>query len=864
MEMVQGARTGTEFGDNWVRSACTLCLNRCGILAHVNEDEVVDKILGDPANPHNHGRTCAKGDSGFEGLTDPDRITRPLKRTNPDKGIGVDPGWVEISWDEALDEIADRLRETVADDPEKILYTSFDAFHLRGALAASWVTGLGMPGYSTWSAAIFCGNNVHGIAYMNQNAFEGTPDPTYSNYILNFGSQFGSVVHYDTMHATRELSERRSDVKLVSIDPVCSSAAAAADEWVPIRPGTDAALILGMVDQLINELDIYDAEFLKRFTNAAYLVGPDGRYLRAAGTDKPLVWDANNGAQPFDAGTDDAALTGTFQVHGVDARPGFQVLKDHVRSYTPEYVESITTVPADTVRRLAREFGEAARIGETIEIDGVELPYRPATAIWYRGLSAHKHSMLNGLSIILLPTLVGGLDVPGGLLGDPWGLMGKVKDRTYTAAASPEGLISQGFIGGGRVGGLYPPRKTRKPQTTEMFELMPCAPYGTVFSLLNSEEPELFGAPPFPSMMINFQSNMMKTSGPPDIVERFIKRIPFVACIARRFEETTMMADIVLPDLHYLERLTPFVFQHLNSGDGRHSVYGSKPVVPSKMEGPVPDQPYVDAMQIYLELGKRSGTLGDIYEAFNTIAKMKDEYKLDPDGEYTYFEICDRWLKNTFGPDKGLEWHLEDGLWTDDKTVQEKYPRPFFDARAQIYFEFMLRAKDDLEATVAELGIPWETDDYQPVPDWKPGPAYERTAPYDLFVTNMKVPNHALSHTHKNPILKTLSTRHNDLRSVWIHPETAAGRGIADGDEVRIETSQGRRQTATARVTQLVHPEVLATQGCGGGWTKLSDSDEVNFNALLNIDVDHIDFVSGALDSAIAADVSKITDGGAS
>ncbi len=862
MDQVVGVRSGTALGDGWVRSACTICLNRCGILAHVDEDEVVDKILGDPENPHNHGRTCAKGDSGFEGLTDADRITRPLKRSNPEKGIGVDPKWVEISWDEALDTIADKLRETVADDPEKILYTSFDAFHLRGALAAAWVTGLGMPGYSTWSAAIFCGNNVHGISYMNQNAFEGTPDPSHSKYILNFGSQYGSVVHYDTMHATRELSERRSDVNLVSIDPVCSAAAAAADEWVPIRPGTDAALILGMVDQLINELDIYDAEFLKQFTNAAYLVGPDGRYLYEAGSEKPLVWDANKGAQPFDAGTEDAALTGTFDVDGTEARPGFQVLKDHVRSYTPEYVESITTVPADTVRRLAREFGEASCIGETIEIDGVELPYRPATVIWYRGLSAHKHSMLNGLAIILLPTLMGSLDVPGGLLGDPWGLVGKVKDRTYTSAASPEGLISQGFIGGGRVGGLYPPRKTRKPQTTEMFELMPVAPYGTVFSLLNSEQPDLFGAPPFPSMMINFQSNMMKTSGPPDIVERFVKRIPFVACIARRFEETTMMADIVLPDLHYLERLVPFVYQHLASGDGRLAVYGSKPVVASKMEGPVPGEPYVDAMQIYLELGRRSGTLSDIYDAFNTIAKLKDEYKLDVDGQYSYTEICDRWLKNTLGPDKGLEWHLEDGLWTDDKTIQEKYPRPFFDARAQIYFEFMLRAKDDLEATVAELGIPWETDDYQPVPDWKPGPAYERTAPYDLFVTNMKVPNHALSHTHKNPILRSLSSRHNDLRSVWINPETAAGRGIADGDRVEIETSQGRKQTATARVTQLVHPEVLGTQGCGGGWTTHSDSDEINFNALLNIDVDHIDFVSGALDSCIAANVRKVTEGG--
>ena len=861
METIQGARTGTAYGDGWVRSACTICMNRCGILAHVNEDEVVDKILGDPENPHNHGRTCAKGDAGFEGLTDQDRITTPLRRTNPEKGVGVDPRWVPISWDEALDEIAEKLRETIADDPEKILYTSFDIYHLRGALAASWVTGLGMPGYSTWSAAIFCGNNVHGILYMNQNAFESNPDPIYSRYILNFGSQFGSVVHYDTMHATHALSVRRSDVKLVSIDPVCSSAAAVADEWVPIRPGTDAALILGMVDQLINELGIYDREFLKNFTNAAYLVGGDGRYVRDPANGKPLVWDEENGAQPFDAGTANAALTGVYEVDGAEVRPGFQILADHVRSYTPEYVESVTTVPAATVRRLAKEFGEAACIGQTIEIDGVELPYRPATVAWYRGLSAHKHCMLNGLAIILLPTLVGSIDVPGGMLGDPWGLIGKVKDRNYTSTATADGLISQGFIGGGRVGGLYPPRPTGPPRTTEMWELLPCAPYGTVFSLLNSEQPELFGSPPFPSMMINFQSNMMKTSGPPEVVERFIKRIPFVVAISRRFEETTMMADIVLPDLHYLERLTPLVYQHLASGDSPHAAFGAKPVVSSTIEGPVPGEPYVDAMQIYLELSRRAGRLPHLYEAFNNIAKMREPYRLDPDGEYSYFEICDRWLKNTLGDDKGLDWHLADGLWTDEKTVQQKYPRPFFDARAQVYFEFMVDAKEDLERTVEQLGIPWETDDYQPVPDWKPGPAYERTAPHDLFVTNMKVPNHALSHTHKNSILSTLSSRHNDLKSVWINSKTAAARGISHGDRVVIETTGGRRQTATARVTQLVHPEVLATQGCGGGWSNGSSGDEVNFNALLNIDVEHIDFVSGALDSAIAVNVRRLETG---
>jgi anaerobic selenocysteine-containing dehydrogenase len=156
-----------------------------------------------------------------------------------------------------------------------------------------------------------------------------------------------------------------------------------------------------------------------------------------------------------------------------------------------------------------------------------------------------------------------------------------------------------------------------------------------------------------------------------------------------------------------------------------------------------------------------------------------------------------------------------------------------------------------------ELGIPWDTSDYLALPDFKPCPSFEHPPPHDLYLMNLKLPQHALSHTHRNPLLTALSARHGDLSSVMIHPRTADGLGIADGDRVVVETFEGRSHGAWARVTNLVHPQVLATQGCGGGWAKGSNRDEVNFNALLSIDEDHIDFVSGALDSCISARVYR-------
>ncbi len=844
-------------GEDWVRTTCIICLNRCGILAHRTEDGYVDKILGDPENPHNEGKTCAKGNSGMEGIAPEVRVTTPLRRTNPERGIGIDPGFTPISWEEALGEIARRMKKIRAEDPLRLLLVTFDAFHLRGSFLPALLTGFGSPSFSAGGASLFCGNSVHGIHYLAQNAFEGIPDPTYAEYIMHFGSQFGSVVHYETMKSTRELAGRRpGKLKQVVVDLACAAAASRAEEWVPIRPGTDAALILGMVNLMINENGHYDEPFLRKFTNAPYLVGGNELYVRDPETDKPLVWDAAaQSAKPFDADVGEFALEGSHEVEGKPARTAFQALKDHVKRYTPEFVEEVTTVPRESVRRLAREFGEAARIGETIEIDGVELPFRPATVSWYRGLSAHKHSFLAGLAINLLPTLIGGLDVPGGLLGTPYSSMGKAGlGARYQCTESPDGLLT----GQTRtdVSGCYPPRKARPPLTPEMFELLPVAPYGGVFYLLNSEKEDVYKPPPFPEMLIQYHSNLVKTSGPPDVMERFLKRIPFTVSIMRRLEETAEFADIVLPDLHHLERLVPFVNNNIGAGEGLHTTYGAKPVVHPPFEHPF-EGDYVDVMQIFLELARRVGFLGDFYEALNIITGLKGEYRLDPQGEYTYPEIVDRFLKNELGKNKGLQWFLDDGLWTKEKAVEDKYPGPFVTPRRQIYYEFMKPAGEDVRRVTRELGIPWETEDYQVLPDWKPGPAHNRPPPYNLYVTNMKVPNHALSHTHRNPLLLFLSARQNDLRTVWINTRTAAERGIKDGDGVVIQTFHGKQQRAVANVTELVHPEVLATQGCGGGWMDPATRQEVNFNALLTVDEDHIDFLNGALESAVSARIFK-------
>ena len=128
-------------------------------------------------------------------------------------------------------------------------------------------------------------------------------------------------------------------MKIIAIDPVLSTTAAKADEWLPIKPGTDCAFILAMIYIILHELNIYDIIFLKEMTNSPYLVGPDGYWLRDKQTAKAQVWDPiDKKPKTFDnTGIKDVALEGSFEIEGIQGKPAFQLLKDHIKQYTPEW-----------------------------------------------------------------------------------------------------------------------------------------------------------------------------------------------------------------------------------------------------------------------------------------------------------------------------------------------------------------------------------------------------------------------------------------------------------------------------------------------------------------------------------------------
>src|SRR3990170_623401 len=282
---------GKALDDAWIPSSCALCYGSCSILAH-RVDGVVVKVEGNPASEVGKGRQCGKGMAGLISHYDPNRLTTPLRRTNPNKGVDEDPRWKEISWDEALDEIAAVLKRVRADDPRKLLTQRTTTVTASRIPMRAFASAFGTPNTTEAGGGLHCGNGAHTIAGLMHASWSVVPDFEYCNYAIYFGASKGhGAGHASASNMALAANARARGMKMVVVDPMANFAAAKASEWVPIRTGTDGALALSMCNVLVNELGIYDGAYLQARTNAPYLIGPDQLYLRDPETAKPLVWD---------------------------------------------------------------------------------------------------------------------------------------------------------------------------------------------------------------------------------------------------------------------------------------------------------------------------------------------------------------------------------------------------------------------------------------------------------------------------------------------------------------------------------------------------------------------------------------------
>ncbi len=843
----------TIWEDKWIPSVCTICYGGCAIKAHRVNGTIV-KIEGNPDSPTGSGRLCAKGLAGMMFLYDPHRVNTPLRRSNPQKGMGLDPGWEPISWDQALDEICAKLKKIYEEDPRQLTVQLTTTLAPSSLLMFPFAWAFGSP--NTWVAGggIHCGNGAHSAGGITHASWSIVPDFAHCNYALYFGASKGhGAGHAATPNIAQAADARDRGMRMVVVDPMANFAAAKANEWVPIRVGTDAALALAMANCLINDYDLVDRDYLRTYTNAIYLIRPDGTYARDAESGTALVWDGENGrAIPYNdpASKTAAVLAGSFEVNGETCRPAFELLAEHLKSYTPERGEEITGVAAATIKRLAREFGEAARIGSTIVLDGVTLPYRPASAIFFRGAQGHKNSMYNCFAIDLLNQIVGAADVVVGTLGFNRVCHGHPESGRpkYQPRADRDGMMAVGSWMLAHV--PYPVADPRKPDSIGFIELFPLSHVSPIMA--SSDQQQLwrnFDLPYRPKIMLNYGANSVMSVGNKEAVIESLLQYEFIFSFDLFLNEFSDFADIILPDLSYLEVLDarpnfPFIFNH-PAGMGDWGWPIRQPVSEPTHERRC-------ARSVMLELAYRLDLGPEINMAINSHYHLDGPHMLKPEEKYTLEDVVDHELRHKFGEEKGLEWFKENGVITWPKNVKEVYWRPFVDVRIPVYHEYLIEAGAETMRIAGEAGMEIDPAFYSPLPEWLPCHSHQvEDEDYDLWAFYYRDAIQANGFTMENPWIDEVARLDPFSYRIAINAETARAKGLEDEEAVWLETPAGRRVEGRIRLTESIHPEAVGIAACAGHWTKhqpIAQGKGIFFNDLLEVDFDHSSPVNLNLD----------------
>jgi len=289
-----------------VNGMCQLCSTICGIVGYVKDGRLI-KIEGNPNDPNSRGFLCARGHAGLNHLYHPERLLYPLKRIG-ERGEGK---WKRITWDEALDEIAEKLKAVrESGRPEEF------AFH-QGRQRSKDALKRFLDAYGTktqLSHRSLCSGNrrAANLTYLWESDWD-LNDVENSKYILNFGSNAFEAHQGHVPFANRIQNGRfKNGAKLVTFDVRLSNTAGGSDEWFAPFPGTDGAVALAMSNAIL-DANLHNAEFLNEWTNVS-----------------------------------------------VDE------LREHLKDNTPEWAEEISGIPAADIRRIALEFAKAAPAATTM------------------------------------------------------------------------------------------------------------------------------------------------------------------------------------------------------------------------------------------------------------------------------------------------------------------------------------------------------------------------------------------------------------------------------------------------------------------------------------------------------------------
>lgn len=831
----------------WVRSTCKMCLHSCTNLIHVTDDGVINKVEGDPTNPSNRGKLCPKGNSAIMRHYDPNRFKQPLKRTNPEKGPNVDPMWEPISWDEAFDIVAGKLKEALEDDPRRIV-PSIEDFQKMGVW--NWPLAFGCGNFFQ-SGGTMCGGAYHPVNGYVHSAFAGANDAKYCNFWLNDGTGDGFSSHLHAAAQSAWVAEARSErgMKCVTVEPRLSISAAKSEQWIPIKPATDRQFALSLCHVLVNE-NWCDFKFLRKDTNAPYLVSDDGYFVKNS-EGKIYVWDtvANQPKLWDDPTIGKLALEGHYTVEGKACRPAFQRFKDILEDCSPEVMEPLTTIPAKTVRELAKRFYDESGIAQDlkIEIDGRILPLRPAAYNYYRGAQGHKLGFQTNHAFKMVNFLIGSIDTPGGHMGvtldDQW--------------------VDNSHVAMGENGMLHPtphqlgplPPFAWPPTTFHLINYFPVGVHPPHLNMVVFEDPEKYGVDFKPDTMVVCHSNpIWAMQGPREKWFEYMRSFKFIVVVDIIPTETTQWADVIMPSNDVFEswNMTMIEPPHTEGMCMRQPV--TEPLYDTKSEE-----------DIFNELSERLGIL----DAYNEVQNMvlgfhhKPELKLQPGTRYTDKEIAER--RGKLWNDKDLDWYIEHGHSVTERRL-DKWYRPWEGMRLHFYIEDMVTLRDDLKAKMEAHNVPfrheWAFDDYQPLPTARLDPVHEEPPEYDLYGMFYKDVQLNFGESLSNPWIQDIVYRDPVHIALMLNPATAEKKGLKPMDIVKVESPYGMIYGRIG-VSQGWQPDTLGvsnalsrTKGKLGGVKHAGG----HFNDLLPYDLENTDGVTGQPETVCKVKITKLND----
>jgi len=779
-----------------INGFCGLCIARCGTVATL-EDGRFTRLDPDPAHPTG-AAICAKGRAAPELVYHKDRLKRPLRRTRP-KGDS-DPGWEEISWDTALDQIADAMRRTARQyGPEAVAFsqssTSTTAIADSSPFVRRLMNAFGTPNM-VWAMDLcgwgrgFATRYVYGVGSVATGSAGGAmPDIANTGCLILWGynPSFSRITH-----ATATVAGLKRGMKLIVIDPRQVGLANKADVWLRVRPGTDGALALGLANIMI-ERGWYDQDFVRRWSNGPLLVRSDtNRLLKSedvasdGGRGCFVAWDARSGRAvrydpatgQYDAPAEHLALRGEYAVATKNGIANCRLVFDHYaglcKQYSPDAIERTCWISSDQLLAAARTIWDA----------------RPVSYYAWSGHEHHAGTTDIARAIAMLYALTGSFDAPGGNVLLPSVATPSISGEDLGAAKrlAPAIGYAERPLG---------PARWNNVSTQDFYR---AALEGT----------------PYPvRTLIGFGANLLLAQADPVRGRAALSSLDFYAHADLFMNPTAALADIVLPVASCFEREALKIGFETDE-DAQSLVQLRRGIVAP------PDQARPDT-EIIFGLATR---LGLAKEFWNSDVEAAYRAQLAPSGLS---------LEQLRAAPAGLRMALTTSHLKYQAMDERGNPRGFPTPTRKVEF---------WSETFAEHGYAALPEIVEPSIRFVPHP--EHADRFPLVLTCAK-PSLFCQSQHR--ALPSLRRRARDAE-IELHSAAAAARNVHEGDWVEVRTSNGAMR-ARARFNDTLDRRVVVGQhgwwqGCDELGIAASDpTDPTGSNFNLTVDAAMRDPISG-------------------